>query len=344
MGILPTNSPQSNGNEKHWKNSKIAEDMETLNSASVPLPVSPVQVADQHKEKKRKEKEKREKKEREGEKGEKKKEEKKKKKRRKEDKKPKLDDVDGKAAKISESLDKERKEKKSRNKKDKSVKDDESRETSDRKSKKWKRDVEAESGEDKVENEVQETKGKGRGVDADAIMVPKNDSASPWAATGDSSIPPPSSPPSMIPSAPKCKPSAFLIPTNSSSSCAVSGSIDSGKWPHITGPVAMLGIKDELANLNSTFCMAAESKVKIAKHQLAKLSDSDILDQAQDMLHDKAVGQISNEVLMMMLDLLELDMRKGKTYMRFKDDGLCWMWLKRELQKVNYQEQDVAME
>jgi hypothetical protein len=52
------------------------------------------------------------------------------------------------------------------------------------------------------------------------------DSASPWAATGDSSIPPPSSPPSTIPSAPKRKPSAFLVPTNSSS---ISGSIDSGK-------------------------------------------------------------------------------------------------------------------
>jgi hypothetical protein len=167
-----------------------------------------------------------------------------------------------------------------------------------------------------------------------------NDSASPWAATGDSSIPPPSSPPSMIPSAPKCKPSAFLVPTNSSS---ISGSIDSGKQPCITGPVAMLGIKDKLANLNSTLRMATESKVKVAKHQLAKLSDSDVLDQAQDMLHDKEVGQISNEALMM-IDLFESDIRKGKTYMRFKDDGLRRMWLKRELQKMNYQEQDVAMD
>jgi hypothetical protein len=52
----------------------------------------------------------------------------------------------------------------------------------------------------------------------------------------------------------------------------------------------MLSIKDELANLNSTLCMATESKVKVAKHQLAKLSDSNVLDQAQDMLHDKEVG------------------------------------------------------
>jgi hypothetical protein len=62
------------------------------------------------------------------------------------------------------------------------------------------------------------------------------------------------------------------------------------------------------------------------------------------MLHEKKAGKMTNEALMMMIDLFESDVRKGKTYMRFKDDGIRRVWVRRELEKMNYQEPDVAMD
>jgi len=154
--------------------------------------------------------------------------------------------------------------------------------------------------------------------------------------------PPASSPPATVTdnekygtkrSAEKRKFPASVTSTELSS---VTGSGSSGKRSRITGPVALTGIKEELASLNTTIRRAAETSIKATEVRMANShSDSDKRSEARDLLQDNET-ELPDEALLAIIDVFEADVHKAETYVGLRRNSLRRLWIRRELAKMNY--------
>ena len=113
----------------------------------------------------------------------------------------------------------------------------------------------------------------------------------------------------------------------------------SSKCSRVSGPVALLGIKEEMASFNTTFRMATERRMhqpsSATAMEASSSSDAQVAMQelARATLQQKD-AYLDDDSMVTIYDSFE-DMNQVRAYLGLKRDSLRRCWVERQLEKTN---------
>ena len=149
----------------------------------------------------------------------------------------------------------------------------------------------------------------------------------------------PSSSPSQSSLAPKQ--SAPFTPA-SHAAISLTNSGHSHKQAHLTGPLALSGIKEELSNIGSIYQYSTDAKItlsnaqqKMIESQMAPQMEMDWIIAAHKTFQEAEKDRLSDEAVLAILDIFVADQRLAMSYSQLISPELCRLWVNQELCKLS---------